>query len=424
MREIPKMFRFFRFHTLHMRSRHSIQKWQEKRLRFLIPYLATNIPLYRELLQRHAVNPSDIVRLRDLPRLPITGKQTFLGRFAEEYTDRSAPLRGRWVETSGTSGTPFAPLRRPQVNTPWYDDSLHYRFLMWENLWRVRANQVRVAHIRVLPRYRKNHLVVSVHDFLNDQKASMRRLADFQPEVLESHASILYELARALQSSGIPLRPKYVVSGGEQLLPAARQLIESVLQSEVYNRYGLEEFGTVGTECVAHDGFHVNVESYIVEIVDESGNLLPDGERGRILVTDLFNHQMPFVRYETGDYGHASWEPCACGLHAQRLWVEGRYSASITVGNKRYHHFEFGVVLDAFMNHLLHYQIAKRGENTIVVRIVPGPAFREGIIATIKEKILSLVGFAVVVRVESVSHISRVPRGKSRVVVDETVPAE
>ena len=414
------MGRFLRFHVIHMRSRQTIEAWQEEVLEVLVPYLAANVPLYRELLGASAVNPAHIVHLGDLALLPVTSKRTFLGRFVEEYTDRRVPLRGRWVETSGTSGTPFIPLRRPQVSMLWYGDSLYYRFLAWERPWRFRANWVRVAHIRALPRNRKNHFVVSIHDFLNDREAAVQRLSDFKPDVIESHASILYELAHAVESLRIPLHPKYVVSGSEQLLPAARLLIEKTLQCEVYDRYGLEEFGTVGTECAAHDGFHVNVESFIVEIVDETGVPLPEGSYGRVLITDLFNNQMPFVRYETGDYGRISWAPCQCGLHAQRLWVEGRHSASIAVGGKRYHHFEFGVALDSFMSQFLHYQIAKCGENEIVVRIVPGPAFSQETITAIGERVSALVGSVVTVKIECVSLISRVPRGKSRIVVDET----
>lgn len=422
MRKIRAVGRFLRFHGVHMRSRGTIEAWQEDVMRMLVPYLVANVPLYQELLEACSVNPAHIVHLKDLALLPVTGKQTFLGRFVEEYTDRGAPLRGRWVETSGTSGTPFIPLRRPQVNMLWYGDSLYYRFLAWKKPWRFSADWVRVAHIRALPRNRKNHFVVSIHDFLNDQEAAVRRLADFKPDVLESHASILYELAHAVQSLRIPLHPKYVVSGSEQLLPAARLLIEKTLKCEVYDRYGLEEFGTVGIECEAHEGFHVNVESFIVEIVDGTGIPLPEGSHGRVLITDLFNNQMPFIRYETGDHGRISWAPCQCGLHAQRLWIEGRHSASIAVGDKRYHHFEFGVILDSFMSQFLHYQIVKRGENELTIRIVPGPAFSQETITAVEEKVSALVGPAITVKIECVPRISRVPRGKSRIVVDETAP--
>lgn len=404
-----------------MRPVKAIRSWQEKRLRLLIPYLHANVPLYRELLDSYGVHTADLENLGDLLRLPITNKQVFSGRFVEEYTDRSVPLKGKWVKTSGTSGMPFEPLRRFGVHAPLYGDSLHYRFLYWERRWRVNIDQMRIAHIRVIPRFRRNHITISIRDFLTDRTSAVQQLINFKPDVIESHASLLGELAEYVKETNAPLRARYIVSGSENLQPATRQLIEETLRGEVYDRYGLEEVGTVGVECRAHDGFHINVESFIVEIVDDAGRPLPKDRHGRVLVTDLFNHQMPFIRYETGDFGRISWDPCRCGLTAQRLWIEGRYSTSLTVSGRRFHHFEFGLILESFMHRIMQYQIVKLNDNAIAIRILAGTLSDDDMCSVIRKKVSSLVGIGISVQVERVREIPKMPSGKSVVIVDESM---
>lgn len=404
-----------------MRSRKAIESWQADHLRHLILNLERNVVLYAELLRTNAINATQIKNLEDIHKLPIIDKKIFRGRLTEDYTDRSKPLAGHWVRTSGTSGKPFTALRRSHVRAQWFGDSLQYRFLMWEKPWQLSADWAHIAHIRVLSRAtRKNNIVVSVFDFLNNQQSALQQLADFHPDIIETHASLLHELARAVEKYDSPLRPHYTVSASERLSPASRLYIEKTLRCEVYDRYGLEELGTVGMECREHDGFHINSESFIVEIIDKSGNVLPEKSYGKVIITDLHNDQMPFVRYNTGDWGRISWEPCACGVGAPRLWVEGRYAAFLTLGNRTYHHFEFDAALDSFMNSVIQYQVVKRSENEVLIRIIPGPAFGDEILSRIQKNVIAVVDPSVVVRVECVANISRVPRGKSQIIVDES----
>ncbi len=418
--KVKYLLEFLRFHRVHTRSRAAIEEWQTDRLRTLIPYLEDNVPFYSKLLHSCEVQARDIVMLLDLPKLPITNKSMFIGKLPEEYTDNNSPLLGNWVTTSGTTGAPFTPLRRKEVRMLFFGDSLHYRFLMRERPWAWDTNWARIAHIRIFDRQRDTHLVIPVKDFLSDPQSALEKLVEFQPYVIESHALLLYELAKAAKKYDSPLRPRYAIAGSEHLSLSSRRFVEKALGCEVYNRYGLEEVGTVAMECVVHDGNHINCESFIIEIVDDDEKVLPEGSWGRVLVTDLYNNQMPFVRYDSGDRGRISWEKCSCGLEAPRLWIEGRYAAFLTFGERRFHHFEFDAKLDSFMNDIIQYQITKQADNALLMRIIPGPAFKKGTLPIVHDNIAELVGPSIRVRVEIVTHISRVPRGKSQILVDES----
>ncbi len=421
--KLRRQIRFFKFHVLHLRGVTAIKKWQTGRLRRLIPMIASHIPLYAELLKKSDIRPAEIRTLADLQKLPVTSKAIFLNKPVREYTNRSRSLRGRWAQTSGSSGAPFNPLRRRHVRLPWYGDSLHYRFLFWDKPWVVRAQGMRIAHIRVLPNNKVNHIVVPVTDFLNDTARAVQCIIDFGPHIIESHASILFELATYVHKHGLVLSPRYVVSVSENLSPATRAVVQDALHCPVYNRYGLEEFGTVGVECAQHNGFHVNCESFVVEILDDKGTPCSDGVFGRVIVSDLYNDEMPFVRYDTGDCGKISWTQCACGLYAPRIWIEGRYGAFLTLGGKRYHHFEFDAALDSFMDKIISYQVVKLTETNICVRVLPGPAYHTSDGPDIVKRVQARIGENIAVSVQCVTSIPRVPQGKSQIIKDESASA-
>ena len=419
-KKLRSWFFFYEFHTLHKKPRAKIEVWQLRKLKLLISHLQRNIPLYRELLDVAQIQPEDIVSLDTLEKLPMMNKETFRGRRVEDYIDTSHQPVGSWVTTSGTSGVLFAPLRRAVAKMPRYSDSLRYRFLMEERPWRWDATWAKMAHVRVLRLPRENSITVYVNDLLSNPMIALRQLAEFQPYIIEAHASLLFELARQARIHGLKLRPRYAISASERLLPASRSFVEEEFECKVFVRYGLEEFGTVGLECIQHDGFHINAESFIVEVVDRDGKRLPDGTRGSVLITDLYNYEMPFVRYNTGDRGRLTWERCACGLETPRLWFEGRYSAFLSFKQRQYHQFEFSEIMQLFTPHVFQYQIAKKSDTAMVVRLIPGPSYTSSVEAEMKEQFRKIME-TVDVQIEQVSHISRLPRGKSQIVADESV---
>jgi phenylacetate-CoA ligase len=166
-----------------------------------------------------------------------------------------------------------------------------------------------------------------------------------------------------------------------------------------------------------HDGLHEHSESTIIEIVDADGKRVPDGTFGRILLTDLLNYNMPFVRYEIGDSGRLVHERCACGLETPRLYLEGRYSAHLTFGDRRVQHLEFDGALDGLMNVILQYRVVKESDTSLAVQVVPGPRFTADTAADIEARMHALVP-GVAAHVDMVESLPRTPRGKSQIVAD------
>jgi len=425
-RQIRKKIGFARFLYLHRRNLSTIEGWQAARLRELTQHAKRNIPLYGELFSSVAFDPDTIKSLADVSRIPVTEKGVFLERLAEEYTDNSRSTHAVWKKTSGTAGKPLSVLVSDALLNPYYADFVCFRFLLGSFISFRPFRKARIAHINIRAPRRKNQLFITISDLLSDPDKAIRRIAKYKPNVVASYASILLELAKKVSENPdlLPEKPRYVASFGEMLTPSMRRFIESALECEVYDRYGGGEIGAVALECHRHDGMHVHCESAIVEIVDGDGNALPSGEYGRVIITDLLNYNMPFIRYEIGDRGMLVRDKCACGLETPRLWLEGRYSAFLTFGGRNIHHLEFDGALDGLMNVITQYQIAKLAQDHLKVRVVPGPLFDASSISIIEEKILQIVGPRMRVSVESVPSVPRTPRGKSLIISDESPDPE
>ncbi len=309
---------FVRFHSVHLLSQSAMKAWHEWKLASIIPYLSRNVPLYKELLSKHP--SSSLFDGRHLDVLPIMDTHSFEGRFLEEYTDRRSPFIVAQA-TVFRSETRVFLLRRPHLIAPRFRDSLRYRFLLWERPWRLSASWARIAQVATHAGTEPNHLYISEQELAQDASVA-QRISTYEPYVVESHLPALQRLVDTVQKRKLPLHPRYCVVVAPQLERVTRRSIENALRCEIYNRFDLDEFGPVGIECRIHDGFHIHVESFMIEIVDDAGHAVPENREGRILVTDLYNYQMPFIRYNIEMRGRMSWQLCACGLRSPRLWLE------------------------------------------------------------------------------------------------------
>ena len=109
------------------------------------------------------------------------------------------------------------------------------------------------------------------------------------------------------------IQPKGIICSSMMLLPHERRQIEEVFGVKVINRYGCEEVSLIASECEKHEGLHLNVEHLFIEFIRSDGQDAKPGESGSIIVTDLINKAMPFIRYQIEDSGVPTDRRCSCG---------------------------------------------------------------------------------------------------------------
>ena len=118
------------------------------------------------------------------------------------------------------------------------------------------------------------------------------------------------------------LNLRVALIGAEPHTAAIRKRIEEVYGIKAYNSYGLSEMNGPGVafECLEQDGMHIWEDAYLPEIVDpETGEPLPDGEVGELVITTLCREGMPLIRYRTKDLTRFIPGDCACGRTHRRL---------------------------------------------------------------------------------------------------------
>ncbi len=156
-------------------------------------------------------------------------------------------------------------------------------------------------------------------------KRQLEKLDSYRPHVVTGCPSFLELVAQALlDRSHAAVQPRLVVARGERLLGRARERLAAAFGCRVVDYYNVQEVGNVAWECpLDPDIMHINTDLCVLEVVDAAGQPLPPEEEGRIVVTNLYNLTMPFVRYALGDRGVMKSDEkthCLCGARGPSMY--------------------------------------------------------------------------------------------------------
>ncbi|HON07976.1 MAG TPA: phenylacetate--CoA ligase, partial [Verrucomicrobiota bacterium] len=151
-------------------------------------------------------------------------------------------------------------------------------------------------------------------------------MKDFKTTVIHITPSYALYFSDFLEKKGISsqrdLSLKRAFIGAEPHTEETRQKIENLLGIDAYNSYGLSEMNGPGVafECIYKNGMHIWEDNFLVEIIDPAtGEPLPEGEKGELVLTTLNREAMPLIRYRTRDITSIIPEPCKCGRTHRRL---------------------------------------------------------------------------------------------------------
>jgi phenylacetate-CoA ligase len=194
-----------------------------------------------------------------------------------------------------------------------------------------------------------------------------------KPEYIYGYSSSIYQFSRYLQESNTRIDGlKAIFTTADMLYPQKRKAIEEVLGAPVFDNYGCPEAGVMTWECEHHDGYHYNMESCFLEILDRDSS-----GTGRIISTNLTNYAFPIVRYDTDDIAALEHTGvCACGRsHSKIKSLIGRQRDIITLPGGNMIHGAFFNHFPAFYDNDLisRYQIVQTEPEEIEVHIEPVP---------------------------------------------------
>jgi phenylacetate-CoA ligase len=260
-------------------------------------------------------------------------------------------------------------------------------------------------------------------------------MKDFGVSVICSTPSYFLHLAERAEKLGVDLRELPLRAGvfvGECWSEAMRRRIEQSAGIKAYDVYGLSEsIGPgIGAECRHQSGLHVFEDHFYPEIVDPAtGDPLPDGREGELVLTTLSQEAMPMIRYRTRDLTAIVAEPCPCGRTLRRIRrIDRRGDEMFVVQGLNVFPSQIEAALLAVEGTLPHYQIVltqKNGLDQVEVEIeVTAQIFsdRVGALETLQERLAHEIehalGINATVRLVEPHTIER-SRGKAQRVVDK-----
>jgi len=150
------------------------------------------------------------------------------------------------------------------------------------------------------------------------------------------------------------------IFGAEPWSEETRKRIEEKTGIDAFDVYGTSELsGPLFTECVERNGLHVWADHFLIEIVDENGEPVGEGERGELVVTTLTKEAMPLIRWKTGDITIMEEEKCNCGrTHPRIMRILGRADDMLIVRGVN--------VFPSQIEHVL-MQIPEVGEHYMII---------------------------------------------------------
>jgi phenylacetate-CoA ligase len=418
--------------------REDLQVLQSKRLEDTLQRVYQNVPFYRHLFDQRKLLPEDLKSLEDLRRLPFTRKVDL--RDSYPYGMFAVPLREivRIHSSSGTTGKPtVVGYTRNDIGV-WSD--LVARFLTAGGVTKEDVVQIAFGYGLFTGgfglHYGAERIGASVIPVsAGNTKRQIMIMRDFRTTALVCTPSYALYLAEVIaenkvDSESIALRVG--LFGSEPWSENMRREIEEKLSILATDNYGLSEVigpGVAG-ECESKDGLHLFEDHFYPEIISpETGEVLPPGEEGELVLTTLTKEAFPLIRYRTGDITRLNPAPCPCGRTLIRMArVSGRTDDMLIIRGVNVYPSQIEQVLLEIEGTEPHYQIIVDRKGTldeleVLVEVGERLFFDEmkkqhQLVEEIQERLRSALNLSAKVKLVEPKTIARF-EGKANRVVDK-----
>jgi phenylacetate-CoA ligase len=317
------------YNKIESANREDIEKLQLKRLKEVVRRVYNLTPFYKNKFDEKGITPDDIKSLDDIQKLPFTKKQDLRNNYP--FGLFTVPMNEvvRIHSSSGTTGKPTVVGYTTHDMDVWNEvmircfymadmtskDVVHNGYgygLFTGGLGFHEATQKLGATI-----------VPASGGFTERQLMLMR---DFGATILCATPSFALHLAEIARKEGPEFRKDYRLRAGffgaEPTSEGLRKEVAKAWNINYYEVYGLSEIIGPGVSCSCNKGLglHINEDHFYPEIIDpKTGEVLPDGEEGELVLTTITKQALPIIRYRTGDITRLHREPCACGRTFVRM---------------------------------------------------------------------------------------------------------
>ncbi|HPG00761.1 MAG TPA: hypothetical protein PLE77_11880 [Kiritimatiellia bacterium] len=401
----------------------TLRRKADARLRRLVEFAAAKVPYYRELFRGVGLKASDIHGVDDLRRIPITSRDDIQGRPIEDFTPEGMDAsKLATYTTSGSSGKPLTVRQTPG------DKAVNQALLLRAMVrWGMRPwhskMSVRTKNLSDKDPSWHGRLGLFRRHWMSTRWPPDRWVTELQkinPDFIFTYCLTLRLMAQAIHERGITnVRPRCIMSSSGVLDDATRKEIGEMFHCPVCDVYASWEGGMLAWECLECDGYHVNSDWAVMEVLKGGEPALP-GEQGEVVVTNLHSYGMPIIRYQQGDTVVVSGQKHTCGCHLPLIdEICGRTADMIVLPSGRYASPHAFMVMIDHVPGIQQWRLIQKEKARFILEVVASPDFDSKAEEVIRKDLFNLVGRPVSLEVVRVASLPESEGGKRRFVVCE-----
>lgn len=417
--------------------RKQLEQIQIERLQSTLNRAYKNVPFYHQVFEQNRIIPEKIRSVADLAHIPFTTKENLRDNYP--YGMFAVPLRDivRIHASSGTTGMPIVVGYSANDMRHWAE--VVARIMTAGGVSKEDIVQIAFNYGLFTGGFGLHHGAETIGATVipassGNSRRQIMIMKDYRTTALvctPSYAFYLAEVMGEMEITKGQLALRVGLFGGEPWSENMRAEIERKLGLSATDNYGLSEImgpGVAG-ECQEKDGLHLAEDHFIAEIIDpDTGQVLPYGEQGELVLTTLTKEALPMIRYRTHDITRLNPEPCQCGrTHIRMDRVRDRTDDMLIVRGVNVYPSQVESVLTEIEGTSPHYQIIvdRKGamdELEILVEVKEGFFFDEmkrlrSFKEKVEEKMESALGISAKIKLVELKTLERT-EGKTQRVVD------
>lgn len=317
---------------LHYATKEEIKAFQELQLKKTLNYLQDKSPFYKRMFREHNIDIASIQHIEDLQAIPLTSKHD-LQESPDDFLCCPKSEIIDFVTTSGTLGDPVTfGLTENDLQRLAYNESSSFsmvglskndiiqlmttidRRFMAGLAYFMGARELGCGIVRV-----GNGIPEFQWDTINRIKPTVCMVVpSFLTKLIEYAEKNSIDYHNSSLKKAICIGEALRKSSGE-FTKLGLKINEKWPELELFSTYASTEMQSSFTECNIHDGCHIPIDLIIVEILDENGQPVPEGQPGEVTITTIGVEGMPLLRFRTGDICIMDTKPCDCGRNSARL---------------------------------------------------------------------------------------------------------
>ncbi len=406
-----------RWRGISMLNEDDLRILQRSNLSRLLEYAVKEIPYYRGLKGKDISDPFELLK-----EFPILTKSEIKQNIEDlVHGDKRNLVKEVSSGSTGVQGTVYMSKHEQSISraiqTLWWEWAgyrLGNRFFQ-TGMTTHRGMVKRIKDVILRTRYTP---AFDLHDgYIADRLNPLHSTEDY---MLGGYASSLYTISQVAKERDInDIKFKSAISWGDKLFPHYRRSIESVFKTKVFDTYGCTE-GLMIAAQKDLDHMYIMSPHVVIEIVDEYGKEVPDGQVGHVLVTRLDGNSMPLIRYRVGDLAIKLPEdeyPENRELNFPLLkQVIGRETDIVRTKSGKYLIVHFFTGIFEHFPQIKQFRVVQSNLDGIVIEYIPDRDFATGLLTKIRQKITDHLQEEFEVLFKEVERIHPTPSGKPQLI--------